>query len=101
MARNLDWRKAQGMSIREEGDVLVYDNAGNHLNPPRTTHYVIVDGPAEIGNRWYARSVTSMVDDDGVHWLTGVGTVPGRGFGDPEGMIAWRERPGERWTDYS
>jgi hypothetical protein len=94
-----------GMSIRAEGDALRYVRAATHVSRAEDVRYMITDGPDVIGDRWFARSVRSLVDDDGVPWLVGFG---GRlpcchGFGNcPDGHpVAWRERVGESWERYA
>jgi hypothetical protein len=101
-------RADMGLTIRVEGEHLVHFCPKNHLGMGDDVRYQIVSGPATIGDRWYARSVRSLVDDDGGRWLVGFGascSVESWGctFGScPNGhAVAWRERDGERWTHYA
>jgi hypothetical protein len=94
-----------GMSIRVEGDALRYVRAATHVSRAEDVRYRITDGPSVIGDRWFARSVRSLADDDGLPWLVGFG---GRlecchEFGGcPDGhAVAWRERVGETWENYA
>lgn len=94
-----------GMTVRVEGDVLHYMRKATHVSRAEDVRYGITDGPSVIGDRWFARSVRALVDDDGLPWLVGFG---GRlsccaSFGNcPDGHpVAWRERVGEGWEQYA
>lgn len=101
-------RADTGLTIHVEGNVLVHYRPKNHLGMGDDARYRITDGPTTIGDRWYARSVRSLVDDDGGRWLAGWGASCSiaqcnGSFGDhPDGHpVAWRERDGERWHHYA
>lgn len=95
-----------GLSIYRDGDKLIVWTGGNHLRSARTVTHMVTDGPAEIGDRWYARGVCMVVADDHSRWMVGYGArVPEhcQFFGDcPDGhAVAWPLRDGEDWTLYA
>jgi hypothetical protein len=96
------------LTIHVIGNELVHYKPVNHLGMGDDARYQITDGPATIGDRWYARSVRSLVADDGTRWLVGYGAPCsvewwGCSFGScPNGhAVAWRERVGEGWENYA
>lgn len=101
-------RDGTGLTIHVEGGELVHFRPNNHLGMGDDARYRITDGPVTIGDHWYARSVRSLVDDDGGRWLVGFGASCrhewGCTFGScpgPDGhAVAWRERTDERWHLY-
>lgn len=94
-------RAGTGLTIHVDGPHLVHFKPKNHLGMGDDARFVITDGPAEIGDRWYARSVRSLVDDDGSRWLVGYDARLSAEFGGELGAVAWRERPGESWENYA
>lgn len=101
-------RADTGLTIHVEGEFLIHFRPKNHLGMGDDARYQIVQGPAAIGDRWYARSVRALVDDNGGRWLAGYGASCsaagcGGSFGDHSDghAVAWRERAGERWNHYA
>lgn len=97
-------RAGTGLSINvtDDGKHLHHFKAASHASAGNDVRYLITDGPAEIGDRWFCRSVRGLVDDDGTWWLAGFdGLDPGAAFGDHRVPVCWRQRKGESWEDYA
>ncbi|WP_258017383.1 hypothetical protein [Streptomyces noursei] len=75
------------MSIKVEGQELVYRCTASGHTPERYTRYLILNE-----RPYMARSETSLVDDSGQTWWTGVAYVNLKGTsGDGEDrMVAWK-----------
>lgn len=106
--RGVPQRQGTGLTIHVEGGRLVHFRPKNHLGMGDDVRYVVTDGPVTIGDRWYARSVRPLMDDDGYEWLVGFGAScsvvwEGCSFGScPDGhAVAWRTRVGEDWSHYA
>ncbi|MEU0214058.1 hypothetical protein ABZ281_02680 [Streptomyces sp. NPDC006265] len=80
-------RADRGMSIKVEGNELVYRSVASGHTPERHTRYLIVNVRPTM-----PRGDAALVDDHGQRWQTGAAYVNLKGtFGDGQDrMIAWR-----------
>ncbi|MGW3199128.1 hypothetical protein ACWDBD_32090 [Streptomyces sp. NPDC001118] len=79
-------RADMGISIKIQGDELVYHRTATGSTPASTTHYLI------LGTRpTMPRSEASLVDDHGNRWQTGCAYVnPKKVFGEGfDRMVCW------------